>query len=349
MKTFPMFLKMQDRHVVIVGGGEQAAQKARLMLKTEAEIVLLSHELDEELRNLVATGRAHHDTDAPGVESFAGAALVFIATGCVGLDAALHALAKEAGALVNVVDQPDLCDAYTPSIVDRDPVVVAIGTEGNAPVLGRMIKTQVEELLEPRLGDMARLAGRLREAVTHHVAPEARRGFWRWMFSGEPRRLHARGSEHRAARLLKQAIAAGQDPQARLNGTVSLVGAGPGDADLLTLRAVQRLQEADIIFVAPGIDPALLEQARRDAERVHLPVPDGALAWPRERLEQRISTEARHGRSVVYLLAETPSMAQLEPFEALDDEGILVELVPGAMAAVPASAGGGSGQSSATF
>ncbi|NDR56144.1 NAD(P)-dependent oxidoreductase [Aliiruegeria sabulilitoris] len=344
-----MFLKMQDRRVVIAGGGEQAAQKARLMLKTEAEIVLLSQELDEELQDLVATGRARHDTGAPGVRSFYGAALVFIATGCVGLDAALQALAKEAGVLVNVVDQPDLCDAYTPSIVDRDPVVVAIGTEGNAPVLGRMIKTQVEELLEPRLGDMARLAGRLREAVAHHVAPEARRGFWRWMFAGEPRRLHARGSEHRAARLLKQAIAEGHDPQTRRKGAVSLVGAGPGDADLLTLRAVQRLQEADIIFVAPEVAPAILEQARRDAERVHLPEPGAALAWPRERLEQRIATEARHGRSVVYLLADTPGMAQFEPFEALDEEGILVERVPGAMAIDAFPAGLGSGQRSAAF
>ena len=159
-------------------------------------------------------------------------------------------------------------------------MVVAIGTEGNAPVLGRMIKTQVEELLEPRLGDMARLAGRLRDSVAARFPQERRRGFWRWMFAGEPRKLHARGSEHRAARLLKDAISAGQVPQGRAHGTVSLVGAGPGAADLLTLRAVQRLQEADIIFVDPRLNPALLEQARRDAERVLLPSASEALAWP---------------------------------------------------------------------
>jgi len=133
MKTFPMFLKMANRRVVIVGGGEQATQKCRLMLKTEAQVTIL--------RGPITVGH------------FEDTALAFIATGCPGMDTALHALAKAAKTVVNVVDQPDLCDAITPSIVDRDPVVVAIGTEGTAPVLARQIKTRMEEVLEPRLGD----------------------------------------------------------------------------------------------------------------------------------------------------------------------------------------------------
>ena len=100
-----------------------------------------------------------------------------------GSDAALHALAKEGGAVVNVVDQPDLCDAITPSIVDRDPVVVAIGTEGTAPVLARQIKTRMEELLEPRLGDLAALAGRLRDRAAMRLGPRQRRDLWRWVFN----------------------------------------------------------------------------------------------------------------------------------------------------------------------
>ncbi len=329
MKTFPMFLKMQGRRVVIAGGGEQAAQKARLILKTEAEIVLLAPELDEELTDLVAAGRARQETAAPTVDSFAGAALVFIATGCVGLDSALQTLAREAGAVVNVVDQPDLCDAYTPSIVDRDPVVVAIGTEGTAPVLGRMLKTQVEEMLEPRLGDLARLAGRLRDSVAAHVPAEGRRGFWRWMFGAEPRQLHARGSDHRAARLLKSAIAAGGAPDARDGGAICLIGAGPGAADLLTLRAVQRLQEADVIFTAPGVDPAVLELARRDAERVTETAQGAALPWPAGCLDTRIVAEARRGRSVVRLLPGAVTKAETNAFERLCGDGIELETVPG--------------------
>ena len=163
MKTFPMFLQMQGRRVIIAGGGEQAAQKCRLILKTEATITMLAPTLDPELADLHGQGRIEW-SDAPICASdFTDAALVFIATGCPAADASLHGLAKSVGAVVNVVDQPHLCDAITPSIGDRSPVVVAIGTEGTAPVLARQIKTRDEEMLEPRLGDLAALAGRLRD------------------------------------------------------------------------------------------------------------------------------------------------------------------------------------------
>ena len=128
MKTFPMFLQMAGRRVVIAGCGEQAAQKTRLMLKTEAVIEVLAPQLEPELAELAAQGRVIQRAGPITPASFADTALCFIATGCPGMDAALHDLAKIAGATVNVVDQPELCDAITPSIVDRDPVVVAIGT-----------------------------------------------------------------------------------------------------------------------------------------------------------------------------------------------------------------------------
>ena len=135
MKTFPMFLQMAGRRVVIMGGGEQAAQKARLILKTEATVEIWAATFDAELSDLAASGRVTLHDGPITPNSFSDTALAFIATGCPGADMALHVLAKEAGAIVNVVDQPQLCDAITPSIVDRDPVVVAIGTEGAAPVL----------------------------------------------------------------------------------------------------------------------------------------------------------------------------------------------------------------------
>ena len=159
MKTFPMFLQMAGRRVVIVGGGEQAAQKTRLILKTEAAVEIWAPTLDPELSGLADTGRITHRTGPITQDSFSDTALVFIASGCPGIDMALHAVAKAGGATVNVVDQPRLCDAITPSIVDRDPVVVAIGTEGTAPVLARQIKTKLEEALEPRLGRSCGLCG----------------------------------------------------------------------------------------------------------------------------------------------------------------------------------------------
>ncbi|QDC10725.1 uroporphyrinogen-III C-methyltransferase [Oceanicola sp. D3] len=340
MKTFPMFLAMAGRRVVIAGGGEQAAQKARLMLKTEAKLVFLAETLEDELAALVASGRAEHHAGGVSVDAFAGAALAFIATGCPGRDAALAGLARAAGVVVNVVDQPGLCDAYTPSIVDRDPLVVAIGTEGAAPVLARQVKTRMEEMLEPRLGDFVAMAGRMREAVARRVPRAGRRAFWRWAFSEAPRRLHASGAEREAASALKQAIAAGGAPDVQGEGLISLVGAGPGARDLLTLRAVQRLQEADVIFYDRLVDPEVLELARRDAERVFVGKEVGACAWPQERIDAVIVAAARKGRRVVRLKSGDPGIfgRATEELAAARAQGVTVEIVPGVTAASAAGA-----------
>lgn len=261
MKTFPMFLKIADRHVVVIGGGEQAAQKARLLLKTEARLILLTEDLDPELADLVRAGRAEHSQD-PAIIN--GAALVFVATGCKGADASWHALAKQAGTVVNVVDYPALCDAMTPSIVDRDPVIVAIGTEGTAPVLGRRLKTRFEEILHPRLGAYAALAGRLRAEAAHRIPANARRDFWRWVFTGAPWRSFSSGQERGAARQIKDAMATGDRAEA---GHLCLV-LGAADPGLVPMAAVHRLQEADVIFCGRDVPNGVLELARRDAERV---------------------------------------------------------------------------------
>ena len=338
MRTFPMFLVMRGRRVVILGGGEQAAQKCRLMLRTEAAITVAAPELEPELADLAAAGRIVHHRGPIPAALLTDTALVFCATGSAGADAALHALAKAAGATVNVVDRPDLCDAYTPSIVDRDPVVVAIGTEGTAPVLGRQIKTQVEAMLEPRLGDLAALAGRLRGAA-ERLAPRTRRDLWRWVFAGAPRAIHARGAEREAAALVKEAVARGrweQEPQPM----VSLVGAGPGTADLITLRGVRRLQEADVIFYDRLADPALLDLARRDAERVYVGKRPGCRAWPQDRINGVLVAAARQGRRVVRLKCGDPGVfgRGAEEAEALRAAGIDCEIVPGVTAASAAAA-----------
>lgn len=300
MKTFPMFLRVADRRIVIVGGGEQAAQKVRLALKTEAKIVVVAQDPIAELRTLEGQDRIAILADADSA-IFRNTALVFIATGCKGADIGWHGIAKAAGALVNVVDALDLCDAITPSIVDRDPVVVAIGTEGTAPVLGRMIKTRIEELLEPGLGRLSALAGRMRDQVAQQVPRSERRAFWRWVFDGEPRRLHARGEEDAAGRLIGDAIAAGGAPDDAAGAQITVIGNAEGPADLMTLRAVQRLQEADAIFVPHGVDPSILELARRDAERLVIganDLPD----WPADRVLGRIRARASEGGRIVWLV-----------------------------------------------
>ncbi|XDA98104.1 siroheme synthase CysG [Sulfitobacter sp. LCG007] len=332
MKNFPMFLRMTGRRVVICGGGEEAARKARLVLKTEAEIVVLCETLDPELAGVVAAGKAtHHPRLRP--DTFENAALVFIATGDESRDAQIAGMARAAGAVVNVIDRPELCDAFTPSIVDRDPVVVAIGTEGAAPVLGRSIKADIETMLPPRLGSFAALCGHLRQAVAERIAPPARRAFWERAFSGDAWRAHLDGRERAAAMLLKEAIETGgaTDPK----GHIALVGAGPGAADLLTLRAVQRLQQADVIFYDRLVDPDVLELARRDAERVYVGKEVGACAWPQEQIDRLIVAEAAKGRRVVRLKSGDPSIfgRAREELDAAEAAGIDIEIVPGITAA----------------
>jgi len=335
MKSFPMFIKTTDRRVVVVGGGEQAAQKTRLILKTDGQIILAAHKLEDELTSVVGTGRATWHDGAITAELFKGAAMVFVATGCPGIDAAIHAIAKASRAPVNVVDQPHLCDLTTPSLVDRDPVVVAIGTEGTAPVLARQIKTQVEKTLAPNLGGLAAFAGRMRDAVAAGVPRDDRRAFWRWVFAETPRAAWTRGDETEATQAIKSAIRDGGAPDSDEAGSIALVGAGPGARDLLTLRAVERLQEADVIFYDRLVDPGVLELARRDAERVFVGKVVGAHAWPQSKINDVIIAAARQGQRVVRLKSGDPSVFGRagEEISAAREAGIAIEVVPGVTAA----------------
>ncbi|MEL7026021.1 MAG: siroheme synthase CysG [Pseudomonadota bacterium] len=340
MKAFPMFIKTTSRRVIIVGGGEQAAQKVRLILKTDAHIVLAAQELDDELQSLVELGRATQHKGPLTEEFFVGAAMVFVASGCFAIDVSAHAVAKAARCPVNVVDQPDLCDMTTPSLVDRDPVVVAIGTEGTAPVLARQIKTRIEEQLPQSLGGLAALAGRLRSSVTARVPRARRRSFWRWVFAEAPMEMWAKGAEAHAAQAIKKAIANGGAPKEEASGSIALVGAGPGARDLLTLRAVQRLQEADIIFYDRLVGEEALELARRDAERIYVGKMPGAYAWPQDAINARIIAEAKKGHRVVRLKSGDPSIFGRagEELTVARNEGIEVEIVPGITAACAAAA-----------
>ncbi|MEM1343195.1 MAG: NAD(P)-dependent oxidoreductase [Pseudomonadota bacterium] len=298
MKSFPVFLGLSGQRVVVVGGGEEAAQKVRLMRRTEAEIVVMAPELVEELADLVARGLASHIAATLDAGPLSGARLVIVATGCAGADGAAAALARAQGALVNVVDRPDFCDVTTPAIVDRDPVVVAIGTEGTAPVLSRQIKSRIEAMLEPSVGRLSALAGSLRPEVAYRVAPPRRRAFWEWFFNA-PRALFAEGRAREAEAAVEAALAAGAAPEDG-NARIALIDVGPGPADLVTLRAVQRMQSADVVLHAGLRDPALLELPRRDAERIALsPGADAAEALIEAAAEARRIVYLAHGQGCV--------------------------------------------------
>ncbi|MEO1000991.1 MAG: NAD(P)-dependent oxidoreductase, partial [Pseudomonadota bacterium] len=211
----------------------------------------------------VAAGRAAHVVATHCEATLATADLVFAASGCAGIDVVAGDRARAHGGLVNVVDRPKLCDAITPALVDRDPLVVAIGTEGAAPVMAREVKTALETRLAPGLGGLVALAGRIRPEVADRLPFARRRSFWEWVFAGPPRTLWEDGEVEAAEAAVRGALASGD--WAAPAGTWTEI-ACPAEIGELTLTALRALQRADLILYAPGTEAAL-ELARRDAER----------------------------------------------------------------------------------
>jgi len=335
--VFPAFHKVEGRRVVIVGGGPEAAAKVRLLAETKAEIVVYAATLDKETgADLVA---AHADWRGawPSVADLTGAALIFAATGDEESDRELRSLAHEAGVPINIVDRPELCDFYTPSIVNRAPLAVAVGSEGVAPVLSRHVRARIEALLAPAFGDLSGLADRLRERVARALPAGAeRRRFWARFFSGAVAEKVFAGAigeaEGEAVRMLEIGP--------NLSGHVSLVGAGPGAEDLLTLRAQRALQEADVIVYDRLVPDAILAQGRRDARRVYVGKAPGNHALSQEAINALLVSEARKGNRVVRLKSGDPLIFGRagEEMAALRAAGVSFDVVPGITAAFAAAA-----------
>jgi uroporphyrin-III C-methyltransferase/precorrin-2 dehydrogenase/sirohydrochlorin ferrochelatase len=335
--VFPAFHKVAGRRVVIVGGGAEAATKIRLLGETSAEIVVYAKALGKDAgADLIAAGGDWRGA-WPTAADLSGAALVFAATGSEESDREVWSLAHTVGVPVNVVDRPELCDFYTPAIVNRAPLSVAVCSEGVAPVLSRHVRARIEGLLAPAFGDLAGLAERLRERVTRSLAtvPERRR-YWARFFSGPiaEKVFAGRTGEAEAEALRTLEI----DPH--WQGHVSLVGAGPGAEDLLTLRAQRALQEADVIVYDRLVPESVVAQGRRDAERVYVGKAKGAHAVTQEEINALIVREAKRGRRVVRLKSGDPLIFGRagEEMAALRAAGISFDIVPGITAAFAAAA-----------
>ncbi|WP_336798933.1 siroheme synthase CysG [Kaistia sp. MMO-174] len=338
--TFPAFHKVEGRRVVIVGGGDEAAAKIRLLAETSARLVVFATELEEGARRDLEAAGAKLETRALAAADLADAALVFAATGEFEADRAVRDLARSAGVPVNVVDRPELCDFFTPALVNRAPLSIAISTEGAAPVLARHVRARIEAMLSPRLGDLADLAERLRARVAETIVTgEGRRRFWAHFFTGPT-----------AAKVLAGQLEAGETAavadieQAAGNGAavghVSLVGAGPGAEDLLTLRAQRLLQEADVIVYDKLVPEAIVAMGRRDALRIYVGKAKGAHAASQDEINAILVREARDGRRVVRLKSGDPLIFGRagEEMAALREAGIPFDIVPGITAAFAAAA-----------
>src|SRR3569623_1484075 len=329
LNTFPLSYKVKGQRIVIVGGGEEALNKARLTVKTTASVVIIAPQRHADFSSLdvavIERPFAENDLD--------GAALLFVAEAGADGEAAKLA-ARRRGSPVNVVDRPEECDFYTPSIIDRAPLTVAISTEGEAPVLARLVRARIEGLLAPEVGVLASLMGRMRERVAR-LLPDgvARRRYFEDLATSS---AVAIGQGEVAAASLLAAQAEGA-PAAVI---VLLVGAGPGAEDLLTLRAQRLLQEADVIVHDQLVPAAVIEMGRRAAQRISVGKAKGHHSFSQAQISTLIVRLASEGLRVVRLKGGDPMVFGRagEEIAALRKAGIAYTIVPGISAALAAAA-----------
>ena len=337
LNAFPVFLRVAGEAVAIVGGGEEALAKARLIGQSSAVLRIIADAPEHELLAFIAANGAVHIAAAYEAAHLEGAVMVFAASGNEALDRRVAEDARRLGIPVNAVDRPELCDFFTPALVNRAPVAIAIGTEGAGPVLAQMLRSRIDRMLSPSLGPLASLAASLRGAA-ERLLPKgnARRRFWSEFFGGAPARAMEAGQ-------LSQAHDAAVDlllSNAPASGHIALVGAGPGAEDLLTLRAHRLLMEADVIVHDALVPEAIVAMGRRDAERLPVGKRKGCHTKSQAEINALLIELGRDGKRVVRLKSGDPLVFGRagEEMAALRDAGIAYEVVPGVTAAFAAAA-----------
>lgn len=343
MQTFPLFLNLQGRRALVVGGGDPAARKVELLLSAGAQVSLIAATVEGEIAQLIGEARISWAGRSFDEAELEGVSLVIVATE----DEALQARVSQAAQLrclpVNVVDRPALSSFIMPAIVDRAPITIAISSGGTAPALARRIRAEIERSLPAALGRLARFAEIFREQVRRTlVVPRARRRFWDRVFESRIGELALAGDEIGARRELIRLLD-GVRHETPPVGMVHLVGAGPGDPDLLTLKAHRLLQRADVVVYDRLVSAEVLAMARRDAERVYVGKRRANHCVPQDEINDRLVALARAGKSVVRLKGGDPFVFGRggEEVEALVEAGIAVEVVPGITAALGCAATAG--------
>ena len=338
LADFPVFFRVRGEVVVIVGGGEEALNKARLVAQTEARLRIVAETVEPSLAEFIASQGIEHIA-APLAEKYlAGAKLVFVATGNEEQDRAAAEMARALKIPVNVVDRPVHCDFLTPAIVNRAPVAIAIGSEGTAPVLAQMLRARIDAAFSPHLGELARFADRFRPLVERLVPKGlARRSFWRHFFNGPVARAIENGDHEQAAAAAAMLI---EKPQDQGQGHVWLVGAGPGAEDLLTLRAQRVLMQADVIVHDALVPETIVAMGRRDAERIAVGKRKGCHSRSQSEINRLLIRLGREGKRVVRLKSGDPLVYGRagEEMAALRAANIGFEIVPGITSAFAAAA-----------
>ena len=333
MRHFPIYVALQDRRVVLSGGGEAALAKLRLLLKTEARIDVFAPEPADEITDWAGEGRLNLIRRPLQAGDVSGAVLFYAADEDDREDARTAALARAEGALVNIVDNLHDSVFITPAIVDRDPVTVAIGTEGAAPVLARAIKADLEARLPASLGLLARIGKSFRRMAEALPMGRARRDFWSDYYFATGPRAAQQGAE--ALRPALEELLTDHLSRSARAGHVSFVGSGPGDPDLLTLRARRALDEADVIIHDRLVPQAILELARREAIMIDAGKKGFGPAMAQQDINALIVEHVARGAQVVRLKSgDSTVFGRLdEELDAVTAAGQSYDIVPGITAA----------------
>jgi uroporphyrin-III C-methyltransferase/precorrin-2 dehydrogenase/sirohydrochlorin ferrochelatase len=333
MDFLPIFLDVRDQPCLVVGGGEVAARKCALLLRAGARVTVRAPALSAAFDADLAAARIAHRPGNFRDEDLTGCAVVIAATNDDAVNRAVAAVAKARRIPVNVVDQPALCSFILPSIIERAPLIVAISSGGASPVLARLLRARLESLIPAGYGRLAALAGAFRDRVKARLKPAERRRFWERVLEGPIAELVFSGREGEARKALQDAL---DDTRLALGGgEVSLVGAGPGDPDLLTFRALRLMQQADVVVYDRLVSQPILDLARLEAERIYAGKERAKHALPQEDINQLLVRLAREGKRVVRLKGGDPFIFGRggEEIATLAAEGIPFQVVPGITAA----------------
>lgn len=340
MDFLPIFVNIRKQPCLVVGGGEVAARKVSLLLKAGAAVTVVSPQLSHELADMLRAGAIHHSAREFTDADIQQPVLVIAATDNRTVNQRISQLAKARGIPVNVVDDPALCSFIMPSIVDRSPVQIAISTGGASPVLARLIRTKLEGCIPAAYGRLAALVDGFRDKVKARFGDvNQRRMFWESVLEGSVAERVFAGHDDEAAAELDKAIQAG-DARGEFKGEVYLVGAGPGDPDLLTFRALRLMQAADVVVYDRLVSKAIMELVRRDAELIYVGKERDNHTMQQENINQLLVRLAKEGKRVLRMKGGDPFIFGRggEEIETLAENGVAFQVVPGITAAAGCAA-----------
>ena len=334
MDYFPLFLKLTNQHCLVVGAGEVASRKIEILKKTGAHITVVAEEIGDSVSNmhkplnLCIKQKSFSEDDVKGMR------LVVSATNDRQTNERVAAAAQALTIPVNVVDNPDLCSFIFPAIVDRSPLILAVSSGGASPVLARMIRAKIESTIPASYGRLAQFAEDFRLTVKQKIKqPSQRRIFWENILRGHVAELVFAGRTEEAEREFNTRLQ--NVEQSDKKGEVYLIGAGPGDPDLLTFRALRLMQQADVVVYDRLVSPEILDMARRDAERIYVGKQRSHHSLPQESINELLADLASSGKRVARLKGGDPFIFGRggEEIETLMQRGIAFQVVPGITAA----------------